>query len=118
MASLRLTAALLSSLFFASCNKNSEPAPEETADSVAVRYFITYCSDKWGNNASSSQQYITTASAYLAQQGITLSQAQITQYNGVIPACAMCTCATGKLLEGRVPSSQLAAIQALGFNKL
>jgi hypothetical protein len=112
-----LSAWLLSSLLFASCNKSSEPAPEETADLVAVRYFITYCSDKWGNS-NSSQQYITTASAYLAQQGITLSQAQITQYNGVIPACAMCTCATGKLLEGRVPSSQLAAIQALGFTKL
>jgi len=116
MTSLRLTVALLSSLFFVSCNKNSEPAPEETADLVSVRYFQTYCSDKWGD-AKPPQQYLTSASAYLTQQGITLSQAQITQYNGVIPACAMCTCATGKLLEGRVPSSQLAAIQALGFIK-
>jgi hypothetical protein len=111
-----LSAWLLSSLFFANCDRRNEPVPDETADLVAVRYFITYCSDKWGNS-NSSQQYLTTASAYLAQQGITFSQAQLTQYNGVIPACAMCTCATGMLLEGRVPSSQLAAIQALGFTK-
>lgn len=116
MSSLRLAAALLSSLVFAGCNKNSEPAPAENPDLVAVRYFQTYCSDKWG--AANSPQYMTSASAYLTQQGITLSQAQITQYNGIIPACAMCTCATGKLLEGRVPSSQLAAIQAMGFMKL
>jgi len=114
----RLTVWLLSSLCLlagTSCKKNSEPAPPE-ADSIAVRYAQTQCADKWGQ-ATTTQQLEAVATTYLVQQGIAFTQAHATQ---AAPAavCNACTCTTGVVLEGRVNSSQLAAIQVLGFTKI
>ncbi|MGI4865865.1 MAG: hypothetical protein ACRYFZ_18215 [Janthinobacterium lividum] len=114
---LRLSACLLTSLCLltgTSCKKNSEPAPPD--DTVAVSYAQTQCADKWGFTRD-NQQLQTLAIAYLAQQNIALSATQATQTNlgGV---CAACTCPTGVVLMGKVPTSQLAAVQALGFTKL
>jgi hypothetical protein len=118
MNSLRLSAwllASLSALAITSCH-HCDPEPElPPADVVAVSYAQTQCADKWGFTRD-NQQFQTLAIAYLAQQGITLSQTQATQVNsGAV--CNACMCPTGVVLVGTVPTSQLAAIQALGFTK-
>ena len=112
----RLTVGLLTSLCLlagTSCKKNSEPAPPD--DTVAVSYAQTQCADKWGQ-ATTTQLLETTATTYLVQQGIAFTQAHAAQVNtGAV--CNACTCPTGVMLMGKVPTSQLAAVQALGFTK-
>ena len=120
MNSLRLPAGLLGSLLLlagTSCSLCHEPEPENLPPSVyQVSYAQTQCADKWGQ-ARTPQQLETVATAYLAQQGITLTSPKATQ---AAPAsvCNACACPTGVVLVGEVVPSQLAAIQALGFTKL
>ena len=114
MNSLRLTAWLLAGLgTFAGtgCHKSDT----EPTDLVRVSYAQTQCADKWGFTRD-NQQLQTLATTYLAQQGITLLNTNASQTSPAA-ACAACTCRTGVVLTGEVPSAQLAAIQALGFTK-
>lgn len=111
MPSFRLTACLLSgwcSLATISCRQND---PEL----ALVSYAQTGCADKWGA-APTPAQLETVATAYLAQQGIVLVNAQASRVSAPA-ACLACTCRTGVVLTGRVAPEQLAAIQALGFTK-
>jgi len=120
MHSLRLPTGLLGSLLLlasTSCKHCNEPEPEIFPPAVYnVSYAQTQCADKWGQ-ARTPQQLETVATAYLAQQGITLASPKATQ---AAPAavCNACMCTTGVVLVGQVDASQLAAIQALGFTKL
>ena len=121
MKSLRLTAWLLSGCFTlagTACH-SSDPEPEKlTASSIKVRYAQTQCADRWSpGRGLSPAQLETTATTYLAQQGITFSNAHAAQ-SSPAAVCNACTCPTGVLLEGEVSAAQLAAIQALGFTKI
>jgi hypothetical protein len=117
MKSTRLSAWLLASLWAVasiSCDSKRDPEPEG-ADLVQVRYAQTQCADKWGL-VRGTQDLETTATAYLAQQGITLVNAHAKQESTGFN-CNACTCGTGVVLTGRVTAAQLVAIQALGFAK-
>jgi hypothetical protein len=117
MKSTRLSAWLLASLCVVastSCHSERDPEPAD-ADLVQVRYAQTQCADKWGS-VRGTQQLETTATTYLAQQGITLFNAHASQVS-VEAVCNACTCPTGVVLTGKVTSAQLVAIQALGFAK-
>ncbi|MBO2007918.1 hypothetical protein [Hymenobacter negativus] len=112
----RLTIWLLSGLCSitaasCSCKEKSDPEPEQTT--VKVSYAQTYCSDRWGQ-AQGTQQLAAVATAYLAQQGITLYQPRASaKYPAAV--CNACSCTTGLVLEGTVSPADLAAVQALGF---
>lgn len=111
MNSFRLAACLLSgwcSLATSSCRRNDPELAQ-------VSYTQTYCADKWGA-APTPAQLETVATAYLAQQGITLVNVQASRVSEPA-ACFACTCRTGVVLTGRVAPEQLAAIQALGFTR-
>ena len=82
---------------------------------VAVRYAQTQCADRWGQ-AAGTQQLVSVAQTYLAQQGLTLHQPQAS-VKSAGAVCAACTCPTGLLLEGKVQPADLAAVLALGFAK-
>ncbi len=114
------TAWLLSGLLAlasAACTSKNTPEPERPQVPLTkVSYAQTQCADKWGQ-ARTPQQLEAVATAYLAQQGITLANAQATQ-SAPAAVCNACTCPTGVVLVGEVSASQLAAIQALGFQKL
>jgi len=119
MTYLRPTAWLLSSLLAlasVACSTKDTPAPEQD-QLTKVSYAQTQCADKWGQ-VRTTQQLETVAAAYLAQQGITLSNPKATAPSAPGLVCHACTCPTGTVLVGEVPASQLAAIQALGFTKL
>lgn len=93
-----------------------EPAQQQPkAELVAVRYAQTQCADRWGQ-AQGTQQLVTAAQAYLAQQGLTLNQPQASA-TGQAGACAACTCPTGLVLEASVSPTDLPAVLALGFTK-
>jgi hypothetical protein len=116
MKSTRLLTSLfgvLAAVAVLSCNsKNPQPKKENL---VKVSYVQTYCADPWGNS-STPQQLQTTATAYLAQQNITLVDASAsTRFPESM--CRACTCTTGVVLEGAVRSADLAAVLALGFTK-
>jgi hypothetical protein len=97
-----------------SCNcKKDEIRPEAEPATVQVSYAQTQCADRWGQ-AQGTQQLATVATAYLAQQGITLYQPQASVRNPAA-VCNACTCTTGLVLEGQVRPADLAAVQALGF---
>jgi hypothetical protein len=112
----RLTIGLLGvlgSLSAASCFCKEKVGPEPEQATVKVSYAQTQCADRWGQ-AQGKQQLATVATAYLAQQGITLYQPQASLQNP--PAvCNACTCPTGLVLEGSVSPADLAAMRALGF---
>ncbi len=117
----RPTAWLLSSLLAlasAACTcKKDAPAPEEPKiQTTKVSYAQTQCSDKWGQ-ARTPQQLEALATAYLAQQGIILTNPKATQ-SAPAAVCNACMCPTGVVLVGEVPPGQLAAVQALGFQKI
>jgi hypothetical protein len=111
MTSARFTGWLLSSLcaFSTSCHQQHDPEPAF----AQVSYAQTQCADKWGL-VRDTAQLETTATAYLAKQGITLVNAHASQVSAEA-ACNACTCGTGVVLTGQVTYAQLAAIQALGF---
>ncbi|MFC6224429.1 hypothetical protein ACFP2F_14355 [Hymenobacter artigasi] len=95
-----------------SCNsEKQDPDP----NLVAVRYAQTQCADRWGQ-AQGTQQLITVAQTYLAQQGLTLHQPSASVKNAGM-VCNACSCTTGLVLEGTVQSADLPAVLALGFNK-
>lgn len=94
--------------------QSRDPAPA-LYDLTPVSYAQTACADKWGP-AATPQQLETVATAYLARQGITLTNAQAIRLSAG-PVCYACTCGTGVVLTGQVASTQLAAIQALGFTR-
>jgi hypothetical protein len=117
MKRIRLTIWLLGGLCsFTSAGcfcKEPTDLPEPEPTTVQVSYAQTQCADRWGQ-AVGTQQLAAVATAYLAQQGITLLQPQASVRNPAA-VCNACTCTTGLVLEGRVRPSDLAAIQALGF---
>lgn len=93
--------------------KEPTDLPEPAQATVKVSYAQTQCADRWGQ-AQGTQQLATVATAYLAQQGITLYQPQASLKNP--PAlCNACSCPTGLVLEGAVSPADLAAVRALGF---
>jgi hypothetical protein len=115
MTSPRLAAWLLSSLcIFAStsCHQQRDPEPI-LSDLAQVSYGQTQCADPWGLIRGTAQLE-TSATAYLAKQGIVLVNAHARQVSADVH-CSACTCGTGVVLTGQVAYSQLAAIQALGF---
>jgi hypothetical protein len=115
MISLRLAARFLGSLCILaniSCRQQRDPEPI-LSDLAQVSYGQTQCADKWGL-VRGTEQLETTATAYLAQQGITLVNVRASQVSAGAN-CNACTCGTGVVLTGQVAYSQLAAIQALGF---
>jgi hypothetical protein len=103
---------LLCVLATAGCASEKQgPAP----DLIGVRYAQTQCADRWGQ-ASGTQQLVTVAQAYLAQQGLALHQPQASVKNaGAV--CNACTCPTGLVLEGTVSPADVTAVLALGFTK-
>jgi len=122
MTSLRPTAWLLSSLLAlasvaCTCKKDTPEPEQPKAQLIKVSYAQTQCADKWGQ-ARTTQQLEAAATAYLVQQGVSLSNPKATAPSAPGLVCHACTCPTGTVLVGEVPASQLAAIQALGFTKL
>lgn len=117
MNALRLTAWLLGSLLVVAGTGCSSKDPEPNVDLVPVhvRYAQTQCADKWGM-ANTPQQLVTVATAYLVQQGITLTSAQASSVNPPA-ACAACTCPTGVVLTGATSPADWPALQALGFTQ-
>jgi hypothetical protein len=95
-----------------SCHQQHDPEPD-FPDFAQVSYAQTQCADKWGL-VRGTAQLETTATAYLAKQGITLVNAHANQVSAEA-ACNACTCGTGVVLSGQVAYAQLAAIQDLGF---
>ncbi len=120
MSLFRPTAWLLSGLLAlatTACTSKTDPKPEQPpVAQTKVSYAQTQCADRWGQ-ARTPQQLEAVATAYLAQQGIILTNPKATQ---AAPAavCNACMCPTGVVLVGEVPPGQLAAVQALGFIKL
>ena len=115
MTSPRLAAWFLSSLCAlasTSCHQQRDPEPI-LSDLAQVRYSQTQCADPWGL-VRGTAQLETTATAYLAKQGITLVNAHASQVSAEAN-CNACTCGTGVVLTGQVAYAQLVAIQALGF---
>ena len=102
----------LGALATVSCtSEEKNPEPEL----VGVQYAQTQCADRWGQ-APGTRQLVAAAQAYLAQQNLTLYQAQASVKNsGAV--CAACTCPTGLVLEGAVQPADLQAVLALGFTK-
>ena len=102
----------LCALATVSCtSEEKNPGPEL----VGVQYAQTQCADRWGP-APGTQQLAAAAQAYLAQQNLTLYQAQASVKNsGAV--CTACTCPTGLVLEGAVQPADLQAVLALGFTK-
>ena len=92
-----------------------QPAPEQKTEMVGVSYAQTQCNDRWGQ-ASTAQQLVSKAQAYLTQQGLTLHQPQASA-KGQPAVCAACTCPTGLVLEATVSPADLSAVLALGFTK-
>jgi hypothetical protein len=105
----------LCALSAARCTSNKLEKEDPSPKLVEVRYVQTQCADRWGP-APSTQALVTTAQAYLAQQGLTLHQPQATVQNpGAV--CSACSCPTGVVLEGSVAPTEVAAVLALGFTK-
>jgi putative hemolysin len=105
----------LCALAAASCTAD-QVEPEHPAPTLmGVRYVQTQCADRWGQ-APGTQALVNAARTYLAQQGLTLHQAQAGGTNtGAV--CAACTCPTGLVLEGAVALAELPAVLALGFTQ-
>jgi len=111
----RFTAWLLGSLCVVAASGCAREKVGPTLELVGVRYAQTQCADRWGQ-ASSTQQLVALAQAYLAQQGLTLHQPQA-RVDNAGAACNACVCPTGVVLEGRVQPADVAAVLALGFIK-
>lgn len=92
------------------CEK-SEATPENL---VAVRYSQTQCADPWANPGQNSDQgFLEAATRYVQQRGIQLYQPTVKPGNPAV--CAACTCPTGRVLEARAASADVAALAAMGF---
>lgn len=112
-----LLSGLLALAATTACTSKQDPEPEQPpVAQTKVSYAQTQCADKWGQ-AQTPQQLEAVATAYLAQRGIVLANPQATQA-GPPTVCNACTCTTGVVLVGEVPPGQLAAVQALGFQKM
>ncbi|UYZ58970.1 hypothetical protein [Hymenobacter latericus] len=106
----RLLASLLLLAPLGACEKD-----DDAKASVAVSYAQTYCLDRWGG-AVTPDELVATATSYLQQRGIGLTDARAAAERPAEP-CNACSCKSGVILRAKAREQDVPALQALGFER-
>lgn len=99
------------------CKKSeAEPSP---INSVTVRYAQTNCADPWAAtaaNPNTDEGFQAAVEQYMQQKGIKLYSVKVSTM-AASAVCRDCTCPTGRSLEAKVESTDVAALRQVGFQQ-